>query len=461
MRASTKSPLSFAWVMSLFGVEQLATILTQNVSGSQEKATGAFDAVTQATIDQFGTVIQGLFQAGDELQREAVDVLFSVLSPTGLVRLPGDMLQWSTQALRCFLPSEGSLLLWQELQNKVEVFFLVPGASTLLGLPSEPPFPPVQTGVERAYALEPYPIVWAVEGLGYWYGNTFWQRHETPHRILRSERVGDLPTKSLLMLHAGIGLSFAQHYLQRVNHLSPVADIRQALEQIITLCLDNSRPGYEGPALESLGLVTRSGTFTGDARPEVLVQIVGQQLARIAPEVAGYFWHGVGRASYFLPINFVPCYGSFWHAFEMVRQEALDESAWLSALAGLAWVLGMVNIRQPAIVANVLKYHGAQLAENDAFAYGIATSTVMRYDTTPDAPFIGPFYQYQPDPAQPGLVQLWNSQVSQPTREALHDYYPVLKEYDCLGEIFRYQSLPALVSRLESDSRAATSLSDV
>ena len=141
----------------------------------------------------------------------------------------------------------------------------------------------------------------------------------------------------------------------------------------------------------------------------------------------------------------------------MVRQEAHDEYAWRNALAGLAWGVAMVNIRQPAIVANLLKHHGNQLSENDSFSYGLASSMVMRYDTTPDAPFITPFVQYLPDPADSSLVQLWNSQIRQPTQWALEDYYPVLKKYGCIGEIFRYQVLSELVSRLERDSQADTS----
>jgi hypothetical protein len=60
-----------------------------------------------------------------------------------------------------------------------------------------------------------------------------------------------------------------------------------------------------------------------------------------------------------------------------------------------------------------------------------------------------PFYQYQPDPTPPGLVQLWNSQVRLPTHVALHEYYPVLQQHRRLGEIFRYQSLPELVASLQ------------
>jgi hypothetical protein len=177
-----------------------------------------------------------------------------------------------------------------------------------------------------------------------------------------------------------------------------------------------------------------------------MVPIVGQVLSETDPDVLGYFWHGVGRAVYFLPINFVPCYGSIWHAVDMVRRESPDEFAWHNALAGLTWAVTMVNIRQPIVMADLLQYHGHQLAENPGFSYGIATSVMMRYDTTPQAPFITPFYQYRPDSNDPSLVQLWDSQVRQPTQEALQDKYPILKREQRLGEIFHYRNSDPLLS---------------
>jgi hypothetical protein len=78
----------------------------------------------------------------------------------------------------------------------------------------------------------------------------------------------------------------------------------------------------------------------------------------------------------------------------------------------------------------------------------VASSLMMRYDTTPSAPFVTPFYQYQPDATDPRLVQLWYDQVQRPSAVGLQEYYPVLKRHHRLGEIFRYQSLPALVTQL-------------
>ena len=67
--------------MSLFGAKQLVNSLMP------EKATAAFNTVTRATEEQLGDVLKGAFRAGDQLQRDMVDMTFSFL-----------MLEASTQA---------------------------------------------------------------------------------------------------------------------------------------------------------------------------------------------------------------------------------------------------------------------------------------------------------------------------------------------------------------------------
>jgi hypothetical protein len=448
MRELAKSTLSFQWAMSLLGVEQLANILLPQHS---DKATAAFDAVAQAAGAQLSEITQSLFLLGDSLQRDTTDVAFSLLTPEVFnpsSRVTSALMQQSAEIFRSLNPIQDGTLTLQELQNKLQVFVLVRNIPNTLQLPSAPPYPTLLEVIQRAYAMEPYPTLWAVEGIGHWYGDTFFTSHEVPQSILTEAHIRDLPPESLTMLHAGIGMSFAQSCMKTITHLSPITDIRHALAQVIALCRDNSRPGYEGAALESLGLITQNGQFYSETRPDQMVQIVSRELANIDPEVFEYFWHGVGRAHYFLPIHFIPGYGSIWHAVGMIRQAVTNEQAWLNALAGLAWGVTMVNIRHPQIVANFVRYHGALLAADNGFANGVASSILMRYDTTPDALFIAPYYRYRPELVDPQLTQLWQSQVQQPCEFALHEYYPVLKQHQRLGEIFRYQSLPALVAQL-------------
>jgi hypothetical protein len=449
MREFTKSTLSFAWALSLLGVEQLANILLLQNS---RRATAAFDAATQAAGAQLSETVQSLFLLGDNLQRETTDLAFSLLTPEVVnpcSRVTSAIAQQSAEIFRSLNPAQDGTLTFLELQNKLQVFSLVRNIPSTLQLVSEPPYPALLEVVQRASAMEPYPALWAVEGIGHWYGDTFFARDEEPRGLLTVASLRDLPAGSLTMLHAGIGMSFAQHWMKTVDHRSPRADIRHALAQVIALCRENSRPGYEGAALESLGLIAGNGQFYREVRPDEMVQLVSRELAHIDPEVFEYFWHGVGRACYFLPIHFLPGYGSIWHAVGMIRQAVPNDRAWLNAIAGLAWGVTMVNIRHPQIVANLLRYYGAQLSVDDGFANGVASSIMVRYDTTPDAPFITPYYLYQPEPADTQLVQLWQSQVEQPCAVALQEYYPVLKQHHRLGEIFRYQSLPALVAQLD------------
>jgi hypothetical protein len=449
MRELTKLALSLPWALSLLGVEQLATTLLLQNSG---RATAAFDAVTQAAGEQLSETIQSLFLLGDNLQRETTDLAFSLLTPevfNPCSRVTSALVQRSAEIFRSLNPVQDGTLTFLELQNKLQVFSLVRNVPSTLQLVSGPPYPALPEVVQRAYAMEPYPALWAVEGIGHWYGDTFFERHEEPRSLLTAASLRDLPAESLTMLHAGVGMSFAQHWMKTVNHRSPIADIRRVLAQVIALCRGNSRPGYEGAALESLGLITGNGQFYSETRPDEMVQIVSRELAHTDLEVFEYFWHGVGRAHYFLPIHFIPGYGSIWHAVRMIRQAVPDDRAWLNAIAGLAWGVTMVNIRHPQIVANVLRHHGAQLAADDGFANGMASALMTRYDTTPDAPFTTSFCLYQPESTDPQLTQLWQSQVQRPCAVALQEYYPVLKQRHRLGEIFRYQRLPALVAQLK------------
>jgi hypothetical protein len=449
MRELVKSTVSFPWALSLFGVEQLTNVLMLQNSG---KATAAFDAVTQVTGGQLSELVQGLYLLGDTLQRDMTDWAFRLLTPEVFnpwSAVNSELWQESVEVLRNLDPGQAAWLTLRELQNKVQVFNLVRNIPTTLQLPEMPPYPSLLEAVRRAYALDQYSTLWAVEGIGHWYGDTFFTRQEVPRGILRGAYIRDVPEESLTMLNAGIGMSFAQHWIKTVNHMSVPADVRPVLGQITALCRDNATPGYEGAALESLGLITRNGQFYNETRPDLMVQLVGRELEHMDHEAFDYFWRGAGRAHYFLPIHFVPAYGSVWHAFRMIRQAVPNNRAWLNAIAGLAWGFSTVNIRHPQVVANFVHYHGAQVAADDGFANGVASTFMMRYDTTPTAPFIAPFYQYQPDSANPQLVQLWYDLVQRPITVALQEYYPILKRSQRLGEIFRYQSLPVLVAQLE------------
>jgi hypothetical protein len=98
MRELTKSLFSFSWVMSLFGAQQTLNLTDPG------KAARAFDAVTEAATKEFGGFTKAFFQTGDRVQRQMVDLAFSVFSPNVLdpsqiLRTTSDFMRQSAEAV--------------------------------------------------------------------------------------------------------------------------------------------------------------------------------------------------------------------------------------------------------------------------------------------------------------------------------------------------------------------------
>jgi hypothetical protein len=106
MRDLTKSFFSFSWTMSLLGLEQLTNLLSEDRSGNRrERMAKAFDAVTDATVEQLGTRTSSLYESGDKLQRETIDLMFDLsrpeeLKPRKVVDRAADLVESTADALR-------------------------------------------------------------------------------------------------------------------------------------------------------------------------------------------------------------------------------------------------------------------------------------------------------------------------------------------------------------------------
>jgi hypothetical protein len=340
-----------------------------------------------------------------------------------------------------FIPGRKAGIALQEAKNKAWIMSLVNNVESVV--PPAGTYQPLGGLVDACYAMGLFPALWAVEGLGLYYAETFRERKLPLKNILTDPALASIPEKSMTMLHAGIGLSFAKRSLEGLKATSHSGDLRKALERFIALCKENSRPGYLGCALESLGIPTVIMHSLEMARA------VDRELMQIDSEAASFFWRGAGRALYFYPKNFIPGWDCPWRGYAISSELALHEMARKNLRAGIAWATTVVNMRNPEIMETLLQWQGGNNPDRDAFISGMTSSMIMRYDTSPDDPYIQDFIEHPPDPANQLLCRLWRRDVKEPCEAAIKDIYPVLKKYQRLDEVFHYQSLPDLVKRLE------------
>jgi len=419
LRDWTKTAATRAWDLSFWGVRQATAPFTPAGSGEQPRALD--------TVRRFG---ESLITTSIDLAAGLLSP--QILEPANLLRVTGDPVERTTETLDLLLSGGDLEMVGRELANKGEIFLLVAAVNGLIGVPERPPLPLPELAA-RCYALGGFGALWAIEGLGHVYGDSAWEQGVRPRDLLSPAVTAGLPPGSLLMMHAGIGLSIAKQLLDRLTCDVTDAKLLRTVADIGRLNEENSLPGHLGAAHESLGLVTR--TF----HPTLVARI--DRILCDWPARRGYFWHGVGRAIYFWMTNFLPC--SDWQIFAMAQREAPDEEARRNAFAGLAWAFTLVNQRQPRVMAELLlRRYAAELGRDDAFVNGVASALMMRQDTSPDAPFIAAFLAYQPSDA--AVAASWERLVRAPGTAALTRIYPVLRRERRLGEMFRYRPLADL-----------------
>jgi hypothetical protein len=104
MRGLVRSLSSFSWAVSLFGVQQTLRFLR-----NPPLAAGSFEEVTRAARGSLDGAFLRTFEAGDPIQRSAVDLAFSLASPEAwsanrIAALSSRALQQTTAALGRLLP---------------------------------------------------------------------------------------------------------------------------------------------------------------------------------------------------------------------------------------------------------------------------------------------------------------------------------------------------------------------
>ncbi|MEA2692147.1 MAG: hypothetical protein QOJ16_1534 [Acidobacteriota bacterium] len=289
---------------------------------------------------------------------------------------------------------------------------------------------PLLERVAVALRAEPARAIFELEGIAFGRARAAFKEGAAPRGLLTTGEAAELPESSLILLHSGMGLGFASCLLPPLHAGSPAAATQAALTEFLDLCAASSRPAYLPVASEALGLFAR--VF----RPR-LIAALDAGLRRIAPERAAGFWHGVGRALYFRSVDLLP--GSLARTLGRCRREPPAANR-LDALAGLAFVVAMINLGHPRPLAGLL---AEVVGEEEAAAVtsGVVGCLLARHHTTPGDPALPAFLAWRPAGSDRRLLELWERRVSGPGSEAIPRLYPALLAEGRLGDFTRFQRL--------------------
>lgn len=114
MQELLRSVSSLSWALSLFGIRQMLEVVRGSLTGADPQSSESLGAVTQAAEGTLDGFFRRTFEAGDQVQRSAVDLAFSLasreaLDPNRIATLSSQFLRQSTSALWSLLPGgEGS-----------------------------------------------------------------------------------------------------------------------------------------------------------------------------------------------------------------------------------------------------------------------------------------------------------------------------------------------------------------
>ena len=449
MRDLTKSTLTLPWAMSLFGVQQMANLVSPPSSKRMASATAALDSVTDVTAQQLDGWLKQTYKLGTGVQRLLVDLMMlrtPEFDQSTLMHMAAEMQDGPVfqAVVKYGLPPVGWLDSFlvsrrdapaavQEFSNKLQIIMLVTHVHAELGLDANT-VDSLQVLVDKVGAMQTFPRVWATEGLGNWFGDVAIAKAAggpDPARLLTDPTLASLPPWSMTMLHAGIGMSFAKAILVKLEPKSSTDSIRAGIARFVTLCHESSRPGYAGAALESLGLATRT------LYPNML-RLIDQEIPSVDPDLHGYYWHGAGRAMYFEPMGMLPSVNAPWRVIRRLDVEAPHDLARRNILAGVAWALTVVNMRHPSVMETFLRHHGELAKSNDAFTNGVVSALLMRYDTTREDAWIRPFVNNVPH-GDEALTTLWREVITAPCEEALGKTYRELSDSHSLEQVFHYR----------------------
>jgi hypothetical protein len=322
----------------------------------------------------------------------------------------------STLGLSALLPRSMNRDAWLDLANKLGAYRLFASADRFLrdskgagGLIS---------AIEQVGGLTDYSAVWATEGVGYYYARDGGQLCKQ-----------GIPRQMRLPMHTGAGLAWAEAAIRS----APESGIGQVLSEFWRDCVTAAQYGYHEALFEAVGLVAAT------LNPSLVSELV-RNPETITEDQSALFWHGVGRGLYFSPIGFVPLAEARSRAFRLALGWPVSEAGRRNALAGLAWAITLVNVRDPEVVLFWLTEHADEIRRNEGFRNGVTSALIAWLASSQEDTYVEALGRFQPADLDPGLKELWRCTVGWACRDArrLHD---ADSSGDLAARVFRVRPL--------------------
>ena len=340
MLESTDSLLKFQVAVSCFAAQRMLGVLPLSGSKPLRSVQELLYETGEAAKKDFrtNTLLFGAFQLGDKAQSAFADLVsdamtLKMLNPGYMMDVVSGLAQGSADAVTSVASTDALGLLTEQFRNTGDVLGFVNDVDAPEELSADGTYP-LDEQIHKFYSRGDYPALWLVEGLGERYARAHMTKGRDVRDLLTSGQGLALPDKAQLMMHAGMGITFAKDAIDELTPWSSETRVKAALRRFLHLVRKNSMLGYEGAALESLGLVTQTWYAQ-------LVPVITDQLLALDADATEFFWHGAGRAMYFSPMYMLPGL-SPWDAAD---REPPDDTARRNARAGVAWAFTIVNVR--------------------------------------------------------------------------------------------------------------------
>jgi hypothetical protein len=358
------------------------------------------------------------------------------LTPRAVLRTWLELVR-AAEGIAQFVPGVSNQLAWREFQNKLRAFYFFEYADSVLSLPNAVREVDV---VSRLARLEVADSIWAAEGFGRHYAASGGAGQSLVGSRLTD--FGSAARRYFVPFHTGMGLALADSWLGSTRSTRSLT--AAGLQKFLDLCRIHAHSGFVGALYETLGLACRT------QYPE-MVREIDELLVAIDPEIAAYFWHGVGRAIYFVPTGFFPAAGLIYRALQKAQDEPPHDLGRANAMAGVAWALTLVNLREPKIMEDFLKNYGTFLPDGEAFANGAQSALMIWHDCGAEDPFLRAFCEHRPDSTDAEPADFWARYVGQPSQKAEKDY-KLIASVNKLGELFRHHSLSSWIDGLRASA---------